>query len=311
MFDIFGYAVPFKPELKFREYDCYKMYYCGVCKSISRNFGQLPRFGLVNEMSVLSIILNLVSGKINEPEILNKNCFAHPHKKTNAVICNEAVDYAAAINVLMMYFKLLDSWRDDKNIAAKAGSAAVYRAFKKAAKKYPIAADSVFYSIRGLSKLEQGGCDSIDAACEPFAGMMADIFKWKDSDIFCTEPIKLDLLGKIGYNVGKWIYLIDAVSDIEEDQKKKSFNVLINRYGNEIPMDEVKFILEMCLAHCAEAWEQLIEQCRNDTDNMNYKNGRGVTDNLFYVGMRHTTDIKCSGRKAGKINESGEPNEPV
>lgn len=116
------------------------MYYCGVCKSISRNFGQLPRFGLVNETSVLSLILNIAAGKISTPEVLRKNCIAHPQKKSDAVIRNEAVDYAAGVNVLMMYFKLLDSWHDDKNLAAKAGSTAIRRAFRKAAAKYPIAA---------------------------------------------------------------------------------------------------------------------------------------------------------------------------
>jgi len=289
--------VPFKPELKFREYDCYKMYYCGVCKSISRNFGQLPRFGLVNETSVLSLILNIAAGEIGTPEILRKGCIAHPHKKTNAVIRNEAVDYAAGINVLLMYFKLLDSWYDDRKIAARAGSAAIHRAFRKASERYPIAADAVYFSIRELTKLEKNGCCSIDEACEPFAAMMSAVFMWKDSDIFISSPIKLDLLSKIGYNVGKWIYLIDAVSDFLDDQKKNNYNVLIRRYGDRYDPADVKFILEMCLAQCADAWEQLAEISakENDADHIHYINARGVTDNLFYVGMRHTTDQKCGG----------------
>lgn len=305
--------MPFKPELKFREYDCYKMYYCGVCKSISRNFGQLPRFGLVNETSVLSLILNIACGKIRTPEILHKNCIAHPQKKTDAVVGNDAVDYAAGVNVLLMYFKLLDSWHDDKNIAAKAGSAAIFRAFRKASARYPIAADAVYFSIRELTKLEKDGCDAVDAACEPFANMMSDIFRWKDSDIFCSEPIKLDLLGEIGYNVGKWIYLIDAVSDFAEDQRKGNYNVLIRRYGERYDSADVKFILEMCLARCAAAWERLAEISRSkiDTETINEINARGVTDNLFYVGMRHTTEQKCGNHKIGNNNESGETNEPI
>ena len=300
--------MPFKPELKFREYDCYKMYYCGVCKSISRNFGQLPRFGLVNETSVLSLILNLASGTIGAPEILHKNCIAHPRKKSNAVIHNDAVDYAAAVNVLMMYFKLLDRWHDDKNIAAKAASTAIRRAFRKASERYPIAADAVYFSIRELTKLEKAGCDSIDAACDPFAVMMSNIFMWKDSDVFCSEPIKLDLLSKIGYNVGKWIYLIDAVSDFADDQKKNNYNVFICRYGDCYNSEDIKFILEMCLANCADAWEQLVQISlnENDPENINYINARGVTDNLFYVGMRHITDQKCNSDRIGYNNESGE-----
>ncbi|MBS5570435.1 MAG: hypothetical protein KHX22_04080 [Clostridiales bacterium] len=289
------------------------MYYCGVCKSISRNFGQLPRFGLVNETSVLSLILNIAAGKISTPEVLRKNCIAHPQKKSDAVIRNEAVDYAAGVNVLMMYFKLLDSWHDDKNLAAKAGSTAIRRAFRKAAAKYPIAADAVYFSIRELTKLEKEGCSSIDAACEPFASMMADLFMWKDSDVFCSEPTILDLLGKIGYNVGKWIYLIDAAADLSEDRRKNRYNVLAYRYGEHFDAAEVKFILEMCLAHCADAWERLTEAVaeKNEAENLNYRNAKGVADNLFYIGMRHTTELKCGGCQAGKNNESGEMNEPL
>ncbi|HBV52006.1 MAG TPA: hypothetical protein DEF06_06930, partial [Clostridiales bacterium] len=95
--------------------------------------------------------------------------------------------------------------------------------------------------------------------------------------------------GKIGYNVGKWIYLIDAVADFSEDRRKKRYNVLACRYGERFDATEVKFILEMCLAHCADAWERLTEAVaeKNEAENLNYRNAKGVADNLFYIGMRH------------------------
>lgn len=271
------------------------MYYCGVCKSIGRNFGQLSRFGLVNETAILSLILSMASGNINTPDISVKGCIAHPYKKSSAVINSDAADYSAAINVLLIYFKLQDNWQDDKNIAAAAAKKAICNGFKKASRKYPIASDSVFFSIRNLNLLEKNKCENIDEASEPFALMMSDIFKWKDSDIFCSSPQKLDLLGKMGYNVGKWIYLIDAVSDINKDIKSGSYNVLIGR------TDNIKFVLEMCLAECAAAWENILKIFRteNDTDNIHFINAKGVIDNLFYIGMRHITEMK-----AGKIHES-------
>ena len=38
-----GYVVSYRPELKVWESEIYKAYYCGVCKSIGRRYGQLPR----------------------------------------------------------------------------------------------------------------------------------------------------------------------------------------------------------------------------------------------------------------------------
>ena len=41
-----GYVKIDKGELKVREYEVYTGYYCGVCKSIGRRYGQLPRMVL-------------------------------------------------------------------------------------------------------------------------------------------------------------------------------------------------------------------------------------------------------------------------
>ena len=114
----------------------------------------------------------------------------------------------------------------------------------------------------------------------------------------------MDLLGKIGYNVGKWIYLIDAVFDIEQDKKNKNYNVLLNINENGIiktTSEDIKFILQLCLANCAQAYEELIKiiEKEHDTSSIRFINAKGVTDNLFYVGMRHITETK-----AGKLHES-------
>ena len=279
------------------------MYYCGVCKSIGRNFGQLSRFGLVYETAVLAMILDMVCINVTKPKIINKSCIAHPLKKVKAIENNDCIDYAAAVNVFLFYFKLQDSWQDDKNVLSAAGQKALKRGFKIAAKQYPMAADSVYFSLRELTKLEKNNCKSIDEACEPFAKMMSYIFKWLDSDIFASSPIKLDLLGKIGYNVGKWIYLIDAVFDIEDDKKSKNYNVLINsQNGNaDVIAEDVKAVLNLCLANCAEAYQELLAIIERETDsnNIHYINAKGVIDNLFYIGMRNITETK-----AGKMHES-------
>lgn len=279
------------------------MYYCGVCKSIGRNFGQLSRFGLVYETAVLAMLLDMVCANITTPNITNKSCIAHPLKKAKTVEKNHCIDYAAAVNVFLFYFKLQDSWQDDKNILSLAGQKALKRGFKKAAKQYPMAADSVYFSLRELTKLENNNCSSIDEACEPFAQMMSHIFKWLDSDIFVSSPIKLDLLGKIGYNVGKWIYLIDAVCDIEDDKKSKNYNVLINSQidSSAVITEDVKAVLNLCLANCAEAYQELLTIIENeiDTNNIYYLDAKGVIDNLFYIGMRNITETK-----AGKMYES-------
>ena len=91
---------------------------------------------------------------------------------------------------------------------------------------------------------------------------------------------------------------------IERDKKDKNYNVLLNINENAIiktTSEDIKFILQLCLANCAQAYEELIKIIENeyDTSSIRYINAKGVTDNLFYVGMRHITETK-----AGKLHES-------
>ena len=41
---MFGYIEPLKPELKIKDYACFRSYYCGVCKALER--GIIPLAGL-------------------------------------------------------------------------------------------------------------------------------------------------------------------------------------------------------------------------------------------------------------------------
>jgi hypothetical protein len=52
-----GYIVPDKPELKVREYELYTGYYCGICKSIERRYGQVPRMALNYDSVFLALVI--------------------------------------------------------------------------------------------------------------------------------------------------------------------------------------------------------------------------------------------------------------
>ena len=42
---MFGYIIVNKQELKFREFDVYQSYYCGLCQSLKDRFGKIPKEG--------------------------------------------------------------------------------------------------------------------------------------------------------------------------------------------------------------------------------------------------------------------------
>ena len=74
-------------------------------------------------------------------------------------------------------------------------------------------------------------------ATEAFSKIMETIFiegyreLYNEDNAFCNDTEdKCALFGTIGYHMGKWIYLIDAVDDIEENLETGAYNPLIYRF---------------------------------------------------------------------------------
>ena len=52
---MFGYIVANKPELKIREFEVYQGYYCGLCKSIKKRYGNLKRLTLNYDLTFVAL----------------------------------------------------------------------------------------------------------------------------------------------------------------------------------------------------------------------------------------------------------------
>ncbi len=114
---MFGYVTPYKMELKIKDYEMFKAYYCGLCISIKNNFSNLCRMTLNYDMTFLGILLD--SLEYSKHKYVVTKCIAHPMKKRPKVIDNRALDYAAFCNVSLVYYKLLDDYNDDNSLSKK------------------------------------------------------------------------------------------------------------------------------------------------------------------------------------------------
>ena len=117
---MFGYVTPLKPELKIREYESFKSYYCGVCMHIKDGFGNIPRMSLNYDMTFLGLLLDGLHEEERSFKI--QRCIAHPLKKKPMIVNNKALAYAAAMNVSLVYYKLLDDVADDRSMKSKVSS---------------------------------------------------------------------------------------------------------------------------------------------------------------------------------------------
>ena len=219
---MFGYVRPLEPELKVREAISYKAHYCALCKALGARFGLLARSVLSYDCAFLALVL---AGRDEPRKAAREACVANPFTRRPVMPKSPSFDYTAAVNVVMAYGKLDDDWRDDKKLIARIGQSALAGAHRKALSAYPELGQAVSGSLKKLAELEREGCGLMDEAADAFAAMLARVFALPDTG---RERAAMEWLG---YNIGKWIYLVDAFDDMEKDASKGAYNVLLTQFG--------------------------------------------------------------------------------
>lgn len=280
---MFGYIVPDKPELKMKEYEMFKAYYCGVCKSMGRSFGPLARMALNYDLVFMGLLWDGLNNKV--PKINKEACMVNPLKKKWIVKENQSLDFAADLNVLLTYYKLKDNWLDEHKIGSQAASYLLYYGYRKAKAKNPELDQKIRTALQTLDVLEKQKCASMDAAAEPFANLMKQILRdgYKGSDSGNIRALEW-----IGYNLGKWIYLIDAYDDIEKDAKSGSYNPLICQYQYD-KLEPIEVFKSRVRDGAAFNLTHSLGQIVNAAELLTLTN-KPIVDNILYLGLHKKTE---------------------
>ncbi|MCF0111532.1 MAG: hypothetical protein HUJ58_06510 [Erysipelotrichaceae bacterium] len=246
---MFGYVVINKQELKFREYDEYRSFYCGLCSVLSETDGIKGQVALNYDMTFLHILLT----GLYEPEntITEKHCILHPFAKQTK-LTNDYTQYCADMTIVLSYFKCADDWNDEQKITRWAYKSLMEKRLEEIKKKYPAKISAIRKALDTCTKLEAENETNIDYLANCTGELMAEVFAYKNDEWEKT-------LRHMGFYLGKFIYLIDAYEDLFEDEKKERFNVLLPRYRmkKETFDDMVQSLLEQMLAECCDAFERL------------------------------------------------------
>ena len=290
---MFGYVEPDKPELKIREFDIFRGYYCSLCKTIGKRYGQVSRLTLSYDLTFLYILLDALSPLPMGGRRVR--CIAHPIKKRFVIFSNIFAEYTSDMNIILTYYNLKDKWADEKNLIGGTGALALASAFKKAKKHHPEKCSTIENHLKSLSALEKNECDSIDEAAEPFAAIMRELFECGH----IKDENEKKTLGWMGYNLGRWIYILDACDDLEEDIKENSYNPLVRQYNfngetvrdfKQRILEPVNFSLNYSMSEIEKAYSLL-----------GIEKNKGILDNILYSGLIVKTDSVLQGR--GKENE--------
>lgn len=279
---MFGYVAAYKPELKMREFDKYKAYYCGLCKVLRERYGFLGQITLTYDMTFLVILLtSLYESVLKQKE---HRCLIHPLKKQK-MIYNEMTEYAADMNIVLTYYHLVDDWKDEKSKVGWAGLHAFKKTFRKIEKKYPEKCRIIHECLDELQQCEKQKEENIDMVSGCFGKLMSELFVYR-------QDVWEETLRRMGFYLGKYIYILDAYDDIEKDKKKGNYNILLSIQQSPDFDEKCKEMLNLVLAECASQFERL--PCVDDAE---------IIRNILYAGVWEKFEKKQL-EKEGKKNDN-------
>ena len=244
---VLGVMTVRKEELRFREFDRYRAFYCGLCRAIGTRCGGVCRMALSFEMTFLAMLLTALYESETEQEA--RRCAFHPvHKRQ--MLHNDAIDYCADLSAIVSYYDLRDGWEDERRIDRLAESELLKKAARRAGEALPRQREAVERYVRELHAIEARNDQNLDAAANLTGEMLAELFVMR-------EDVYGDDLRELGYYLGKFIYLCDCDEDIERDEKKKSYNPLLSRKDQPEFDAGCEQMLSDMMARAARAFERL------------------------------------------------------
>ena len=121
---------------------------------------------------------------------------------------------------------------------------------------------------------------SIDRVSNTFGNLMGEIFVFKKDEYEQT-------LRNIGFNLGKYIYILDAYEDLEEDYKNKRYNPFIDYIDKKEELkNKVDRLISMSLGMVAK-----------NIENLNLEFNKAIIDNIIYSGVylryKHILEEGC------------------
>ncbi|MDR2201567.1 MAG: DUF5685 family protein [Clostridiales bacterium] len=254
---MYGYITPVKEQMTCSDFMTYRAFYCGICRATGKLYGQLPRFTTNYDMVFLSVLLHERADQ--DVTLENKPCVCNPFKKKVSVCRNKLLDKIVAANVILSYYKAHDGVLDKQGFKNRLARRVLSGPYKKARAFCPQIDGAVKRRYDELFRSEKAGETSIDKAADSFASMLSEVATLILGDGADAQTAKLC------YNVGKFVYLADALDDIDGDFKKKRYNPFLARFpdfkGRREFMtehkDELEFILAVTVNRAIECFNQM------------------------------------------------------
>lgn len=283
---MFGYVRPEKELLLMRDFNRYRSIYCGLCKTIKERYGNLPRLTVTYDMTFLATLLLSLSRE--DSEIVREGCLLNPMTKKAISKNHPALDFAADGSIILAYYSALDNAQDEKPVKGRFQSLLLKRSGEKVRRLHPELSVKIEVILQELSEIEKGDYDP--AAADIFGRLLAEVFA--EGARLLDHPdreLLIRVLPDVGFALGKWIYLLDAFDDREDDLHNKQWNPLL-----KFSEPDSRNFVEESLRECEEEIDRLLALLPYQRDGV-------IIGNIATIGLPGTRERVLAGNELPRI----------
>lgn len=222
-----GYVKAFKPEMKIKDYELYRGVYCSLCRALGRNYSPIAQLLLSYDFAFAAVLRLAVSEGCCS--FSPKRCPYNPAKKCMICSNRDELDYCSHAVIITVYYKVLDNLHD-RGFKSKFLAALLYPLVwlmhKKAAKLAPDVDKIIGESMKIQAETEKKKDVGIDEAAHPSADALGRVIS------LSFEDKTKESLYSLGYMVGRFVYILDAADDLEDDVKSGNFNPFREKFAD-------------------------------------------------------------------------------
>ena len=284
-----GYVRADAQEMRIREHQYYRALYCGLCHRMGKCTGQCSRMTLNYDFVFLATLRLALTGE--DIKFKKQRCMLHPLRRRLTAQGCRSLDFCADASALLVYHKLKDDRADEKGIKrmlALGATPFLSCGYRRAKRRYPTLDTAISAHLRELSDYETGKKTFVcaDQLAETFGKLMSAVFSEG------LEGAEARIAAAMGNALGRWLYLVDAADDFEDDRKKTRFNPLHQAFGDTPTArdwDNLRVTLTALLCEAERAFLLI--------DAYSAPEQKEILENVLYLGL-----VKAGERYTNKTD---------
>lgn len=278
---MFGYVRPALERLDQERRDAYQSAYCGLCHALGKRHGPLTRLTLQYDFTFLAILLTAGEG---EGERVCRRCPANPLRKPRTCLAGRQMDAAADQSVILTWHKLSDDVDDHgffTGLPYRFARRLFRRSYRRAAGAQPDFDAQTREGLIRLRALEEAGSPELDRAADAFANILARAAQ------AVPKEEERRALTQLLYHLGRWVYLMDAWDDLDDDKEKGRYNPLDARFRGQAR--ENREYLEATVTHS-------LRLAGSAASLLELGQWTPVVENVLYLGLPAVQSAVLDGR---------------